>query len=113
MKGFDQYLPLGGYYSAPGVKFNANKIQDALGVRMRSADPVMLFPVYDTLSGNGSNAEYHIIAWAAFHILDYEAHGTEGSITGYFTEVTWEGLQATSAGGGGPDFGARTVQLVE
>jgi Flp pilus assembly protein TadG len=113
MDGFDEYLPLGGYYSAPGVKFNANKIQEGLAVRRDSVDPVMLFPVYDTLSGTGSNAEYHIIGWAAFHILEFEAQGNGGSITGYFTETIWEGLQATTGGGGGPNFGARTVQLVE
>ena len=88
-------------------------IQDALGVRMNSTTPVMLFPVYDTLSGSGSNAEYHIIGWVPFHILSYESHGNDGSITGYFTEMIWFGTLATTSGGGGPSFGARTVQLVE
>ena len=111
--GFDAELPLGGYYSAPGVKFNSNNIQESLGLRRDSDDPVMLFPVYDTLSGQGSNAEYHIIGWVPFHILSFETHGTEGSITGYFTETIWNGTLATTSGGGGPQFGARTVQLVE
>lgn len=113
VNGYQDYLPLGGYYSSPGVKFNSAGIQKALGERMTSANPVMLFPVYDTLTGQGSNAEYHIIGWAAFNILGYEARGNEGSITGYFTEIIWEGLQATTAGGGGPSFGARTVQLID
>jgi hypothetical protein len=111
--GYQDYLPLGGYYSSPGVKFNSNQIQEALGERMNSENPVMLFPVYDTLTGQGANAEYHIIGWAAFHILGFEARGNDGSIRGYFTEIIWEGLQATTSGGGGPSFGARTVQLVE
>jgi hypothetical protein len=111
--GFQDYLPLGGYYSAPGVKFNSNGIQDALGERMNSENPVMLFPVYDTLTGQGASAEYHIIGWAAFHILGFQAQGNNGSIDGYFTEIVWEGLQATTSGGGGPSFGARTVQLVD
>jgi hypothetical protein len=111
--GYDEYLPIGGYHSAPGVKFSSNGIQEALAERMNSENPVMLFPVYDTLSGQGANAEYHIIGWAAFHILSFESHGNEGSITGYFTETIWEGLQATTSGGGGPSFGARTVQLVD
>jgi hypothetical protein len=110
VNGYPDYLPLGGYYSAPGVKFNANGIQEALSVRRGT---VLLFPVYDTLTGSGANASYHIIAWAAFHILDHEAHGNDGTITGYFTEIVWEGLQATTPGGGGPMFGARTVQLIE
>ncbi|MDQ3822735.1 MAG: pilus assembly protein TadG-related protein [Actinomycetota bacterium] len=111
--GFDEELPIGGYYSAPGVKFNAHDIQEALGVRMNSPTPVMMFPVYDTLSGQGANAEYHIIGWAPFYITGYEAHGNDGSITGYFTEMIWYGTLATSSGGGGPNFGARTVQLIE
>jgi Putative Flp pilus-assembly TadE/G-like len=113
VNGYPDELPIGGYYSAPGVKFNANQIQDGLGVRMNSPTPVMLFPVYDTLTGTGSNAEYHIIGWAPFYITSYETHGNEGSITGYFTEMIWYGTLATSSGGGGPNFGARTVQLVE
>jgi Putative Flp pilus-assembly TadE/G-like len=111
--GYPDELPIGGYYSAPGVKFNANQIQEGLGIRMNSPTPVMLFPVYDTLSGTGSNAEYHIIGWAPFYITGYEAHGNDGSITGYFTDIIWYGTLATTSGGGGPNFGARTVQLVE
>lgn len=111
--GFQAELPIGGYYSAPGVKFNSHSIQEALAVRRDSVDPVMLFPVYDTLNGQGANAEYHIIGWVPFHILSFEAHGNDGSITGYFTETIWEGTLATSIGGGGPSFGARAVQLVE
>lgn len=113
LKGFPDELPLGGYYSAPGVKFNADKIQDAFAQVESKPTPVMLFPVYDTLTGTGSNAEYHIIGWAPFHVLSHEAHGNEGSITGYFTDIIWYGTLATSAGGGGPNFGARTVQLIE
>jgi hypothetical protein len=73
----------------------------------------MLFPVYDTLTGQGSNASYHIIGWVGFHVDSVEAHGNEGSISGYFTQVIWTGIQASTAGGSGPNFGARTVQLVD
>lgn len=111
--GYPDELPLGGYYSAPGVKFNAHEIQEGLGIRMNSPTPVMLFPVYDTLTGQGSNAEYHIIGWVPFHITAFEVHGTEGSITGYFDDIIWYGTLATTSGGGGPSFGARTVQLIE
>jgi hypothetical protein len=110
VNGFDKFLPLGGYYSAPGVKFNSSNIQDALQSRIGTE---LLFPVYDTLTGQGSNAEYHIIGWVAFHIEATNAQGNNGSITGYFTEVIWDGIQAQTAGGGGPNFGARTVELVE
>jgi Flp pilus assembly protein TadG len=108
--GYDQYLALGGYFSDPGAKFNNSQIQAALNQRIGTE---LLFPVYDTLTSGGSNATYHIIAWAAFHLESINTQGTGGSITGYFTEVVWDGIPATTAGGGGPNFGAHTVQLVD
>ena len=53
----------------------------------------LLFPVYDQIIGTGSNAQYHVIGWVGFHLLSYDARGSSGSITGYFTEVIWTGLQ--------------------
>ena len=109
-KGFQDYLPIGGYFSDPGVKFNSNQIQDALNLRLGTE---MLFPVYDTLTGQGSNAEYHVIGWVGFHIESVDAQGNNGSLTGWFTQVIWDGLAATTPTGGGPNFGAHTVQLVD
>jgi hypothetical protein len=107
--GFDKYLDIGSYASDPGVKFNSNTIQDAMDTRIGTE---MLFPVYDTLDGTGSNAEYHIIGWVGFFITGVDAHGNNGDVSGYFTRVIWTGIQASSAGGGGPNYGARAVQLV-
>ena len=90
-----QYLPLGGYYSDPGAKFNSSQIQAALTDRMQTE---LLFPVYDTLTGGGSNATYHIIAWAAFHLTDFTMHGSSGTLTGYFTSTIWDGIDATTGG---------------
>jgi Flp pilus assembly protein TadG len=106
--GFQNYLPIGGYFSDPGVKFNSNQIQDAITQRIGTE---VLFPVYDTLTGSGSNAEYHVIGWVGFHIDAVDKNGNDGNLTGYFTKVIWAGLPATS-GGGPPNFGARSVQLV-
>jgi secretion/DNA translocation related TadE-like protein len=111
LHGFNDYLPLGGYFSDPGVKFNSNQIQDALAARL-AVNPVLLFPVYDTLTGSGSNAEYHVIAWAAFHVDAFDKAGNNGSVTGYFVNVIWTGLQATG-GGQPPNFGVRSVQLID
>jgi Flp pilus assembly protein TadG len=108
--GFDKYLDIGSYASDPGVKFNSNTIQDAMNTRIGTE---MLFPVYDTLTGTGSNAEYHIIGWVGFFITGVDAHGNNGNVSGYFTRVIWTGIQASSAGGGGPNLGARAVQLVD
>jgi secretion/DNA translocation related TadE-like protein len=112
LHGFDGYLPLGGYFSDPGVKFNANQIQDALAARL-AVNPVLLFPVYDTLTGSGSNAEYHVIAWAAFHVDSFDKSGNTGSVTGYFTQVIWQGLQANPGGNQPPNLGVRSVQLID
>jgi Flp pilus assembly protein TadG len=108
--GYPDYLGLGDYFSDPGTKWNNSTIQAALNARLGTE---LLFPVYDTLGGGGSGANYHIIAWAAFHLESVTASGSGGSITGYFTEVVWDGIPATTAGGSGPNFGAHTVQLVD
>lgn len=108
--GFDRYLDIGGYASDPGVKFNSNGIQDAMNVRLNTE---MLFPVYDTLTGQGSNAQYHIIGWVGFYIQGVDPQGNSGHVTGYFTKVIWTGIQASTAGESGPNFGARSVQLVD
>jgi secretion/DNA translocation related TadE-like protein len=108
--GFNNYLPIGSYFSDPGVKFNSNGIQDAMTV---SIGTVLLFPVYDTLTGGGSNAEYHVIGWVGFHVDGVEKGGNDGAVTGYFTEVIWNGLQATSGSGQPPNYGARSVQLID
>jgi Flp pilus assembly protein TadG len=108
--GFDKYLDIGNYASDPGVKFNSNQIQDAMTARIGTE---MLFPVYDTLTGQGSNAQYHIIGWVGFYVTGVDKQGNNGNVSGYFTRVIWTGIQASSAGGGGPNLGARAVQLVD
>jgi hypothetical protein len=110
LKGYDGYLPLGGYFSDPGAKFNSSQVQNALQQRIGT---VLLFPVYDTLTGNGANASYHVIGWVGFHLDGFSARGSSGSLTGYFTEVIWDGLQNQSGSSNEPDFGARSVQLID
>jgi len=113
-KGFSAYLPLGDYLSDPGAKWNDGPIQDALSLRF---DTDLLFPVYDTLTGSGANAEYHVIGWVAFHLLadtsggSVSGGGVSGSITGYFTQVIWDGIQS-ARGSSSPDFGVHSIQLV-
>ena len=108
LKGFDGYLPLGGYYNDPGAKFNSSAVQDALQQRLGTE---LLFPVYDTLTGEGANASYHIIGWVGFHLTSFDARGNSGTLTGYFTQVIWDGIQVHSASET-PDYGARSVQLI-
>ena len=109
LKGYDGYLDIGQYYSDPGAKWDSSQMHSALDQRIGTT---LLFPVYDDLIGTGSNAQYHVIGWVGFHLLSYDARGSSGSITGYFTEVIWTGLQSTSSSGQPPNFGARSVQLI-
>src|ERR671934_2817213 len=100
VNGYPDYLPVGTYFSDPGAKFNNSQIQDALNSRIGS---VLLFPVYDTYGGGGANTGYHVIGWAAFHLESTSLNG-QGSLTGYFTDVTWDGIGATTSSGGGPNY---------
>ena len=109
--GYQKQLPLGNYDSDPGADFNTSQVQNALKGRFGTD---LLFPVYDSLTDQGSNAPYHIIAWVAFHITDSNTNGNSGSITGFFKRIVWDGLEAPGPPStGGPDLGVRTVALVD
>jgi Flp pilus assembly protein TadG len=107
--GYEGYLGLGNYDSDPGAKFSSDDIRAALDARLGTE---LLFPVYDTLTGSGSNAQYHVIGWVAFHLDGYEKNsGNNYSLDGYFTRVIWDGLQSKSDKHL-PDFGVYTVSIV-
>jgi Flp pilus assembly protein TadG len=109
--GYDQYLPLGDYDSDPGAKFDSSQIQNALQGKYGND---LLFPVYDSLSGNGSNASYHIIGWAAFHVTLSQASGNSGTISGWFDRVIWSGIVPAAAPPPDmPDLGVYSVALVD
>jgi Putative Flp pilus-assembly TadE/G-like len=108
--GFDRQLPLGGYFSRPGAAFNNSQIQGALTDKIGSE---LLFPIYDTLTGQGSGAVYHIVAWAAFHITGTAATGQSGTLTGWFTRIVWTGVVSSGPPPPQPDFGVRSVALVQ
>jgi Flp pilus assembly protein TadG len=110
LKGYSGYLPIGAYLSDPGAKWDSSPVTDALQARLNTN---LLFPVYDVIVGTGANATYHVVGWVGFHLTGYEASGVNGSITGYFTEVIWDGIESTSSDGSNPDLGARTVKLVD
>jgi Flp pilus assembly protein TadG len=112
LHGYSGYLPIGSYLSDTGSKWNDSLVQNALEQRMNT-NPVLLFPVYDVLSGSGANATYHVIGWVAFHVTGHTANGNSGSITGWFEKVTWDGIESTSDDGSNPDLGARTVKLID
>jgi len=106
-KGYDHMMPLGKYSSAPSANFNNEQFQKALQDRI--GDDV-LFPIYDTLTGPGSNAQYNVIGWIGFHVTSYHAGGNTGWVRGWFTKVIWRGIQSTSSSGS--NWGSKTIQLV-
>jgi len=107
--GFDGYLDLGPYFSDTGAKFSGNGINQALTDRLNTE---LMFPVFDTLTGTGSNAQYNIIGWVAFHLTGYtKDSGNQYQLQGYFTKVIWDGLQSQS-NQNFPNFGVYSVALV-
>jgi Flp pilus assembly protein TadG len=109
LSGYQDYLPLGNYFSAPSANFNNSQFQSALDAVLGKE---VLFPVYRLLTGPGSNAKYDIIGWVGFVITSYNASGSNGTIKGYFTRYIADGI-AADPGGGGADLGVRKIELVE
>lgn len=114
LHGFDKYLPLGSYNSDPGAKFSSQNVRGALDARIGT---VLLFPVFKTLGGQGSNAQYDIIGWIGFHLDSYTTNGNNATLTGYFTEFIAQGILAGSGGSGGSSgapasFGVKSIQLI-
>lgn len=78
----------------------------------------VLIPVYDEVVDPGTNASYHVVGYAAFHLIGYKfpgnsagdysaCSGGQSCITGYFVNYV------TSADDfGGPDMGAVAVTLI-
>lgn len=110
--GYDHYLPLGDYNSDPGAKFNSSQVQDALDGRYGTD---LLFPVYDSLDGNGHNAQYHIIAWASFHLTLSQSSGNSGTLSGWFDQVIWQGVVPQNGPSNPPipDLGVHSVALID
>jgi putative Flp pilus-assembly TadE/G-like protein len=108
LKGYDGWMPIDWYFSDPGAKFNSSHIQDALTKRIGTE---MLFPIYDQVKGQGANFEYHVIGWVGFVTTSFDARGNSGKLYGHFVRVIWEGIQNESSGE--PDFGVRSIELIE
>jgi Flp pilus assembly protein TadG len=111
--GYGGYLELGTYDGGPGAEFNSSQVRDAMTARFGTE---LLFPVYDpdTSSGSGSNAEYNVIGWVAFHLTGFKPHGNKGSITGYFTDFIATDLAGeTTPFDPDNDFGVRVITLTQ
>jgi hypothetical protein len=71
----------------------------------------LLFPIYKTITGSGSNAEFDVVGWVGFNVTSFQANGNTGKVRGSFTKVLWEGIQSST--GNNANFGSYTVELVE
>jgi Putative Flp pilus-assembly TadE/G-like len=107
-QGFDEYMEIGKYTAVPSAEFNDSHVKGALAVRMND---VLLFPIYKTITGSGTNAEFDVVGWVGFRVTSFDASGSSGKVKGAFTEVIWEGIQSTS--GANLNYGVRSVALVE
>ncbi|MHB8642639.1 MAG: pilus assembly protein TadG-related protein [Gaiellaceae bacterium] len=107
--GYSSYLALGNYCQETGAKFSSSQVRSALDSRVGTN---MLFPVYDSYSGNGSNGTYHIIGWVAFYLKSWtKLQGNSFALDGWFTAVIWNGIQSNT-NPNIPDFGVHTIALV-
>jgi hypothetical protein len=116
LRGYDALLDVNkDYRSDPGAKFSSSQIQGALQTRLDQGVP-LLFPVFEESKslkdGGGQIAEYYIIGWIAFHLTDYKVQGNNATLYGYFTDYIASGI-LSSTGSGSPNYGVKTVQLVE
>jgi hypothetical protein len=113
LKGYNAWLDVNkDYNSDPGAKFSSQEVQGALDARL-SGDPVLLFPVFERLTGTGQNAKYYIIGWIGFHLTSYVAHGNNATLTGYFTTYIAQGVLASGGPGNSINLGVKSIQLIE
>lgn len=107
--GYQDYLPLGDYWAVPSTKWNSSQVGDAMNIRVGT---VLLFPIYDKITGSGDNAKFHVIGWAAFYVTGFKNDGSTGSVSGHFLHTIAEGLQVKSSKDAA-DYGVRVIQLVD
>jgi Putative Flp pilus-assembly TadE/G-like len=113
LHGYGSYLGVNkNYRSDPGAKFSSNEVQGALESRL-TGDPVLLFPVFERLTGTGQNAEYYIIGWIGFHLTKYVMHGNNATLTGYFTTYIAQGILTSGGPSNSPNYGVKSIQLIE
>jgi hypothetical protein len=111
--GFDQLLEVNqDYLVSTGNPFSSTNIKGALDEKVKEGD-ILLFPVYDKLTGTGNNAKYHIVGFAAFVITSMDLTGNKEKFFGHFVSVTWEAVQAGTVGAAPPNFGVKNVSLID
>ncbi len=92
---------------APGVK-NAKAVRDNLDswVTLGAAGTPMIIVIYDTSSGSGSGANYHIVGFASFILQSYDLPG--GSVIGKFIQWVIPGQVCSNCN----NYGLTSIHLV-
>ncbi len=113
----------GTYQGDPGVSLSS-ACKTAMDAASSSPYPVMHIPVYDSVSGTGTNTQYHLKGFAAFVLTGYwlpggkkaswlypsnpaKCSGADKCVYGFFTKE----LVPVSGVVGGPSMGITAVQL--
>jgi Flp pilus assembly protein TadG len=113
VNGYPGTIEPGSYYGAPSAKYNSSQFVEAMESKYyANCGCELLFPIWSgPIEGSGSNAVFTIIGWVSFRLESFDPSGNTATITGQFTEIIWDGIPASS--GSAPNYGTRTIQLVE
>lgn len=109
LDGWDGFLDIGWYDAVPSSKFSSVQVREALDAR---TGETLMFPVWRSIAGSGSNARFEVVGWVGFRLAGYTIHGSSGALHGRFTRVVWRGIQSESPPDG-PDYGVRSIRLVD
>ncbi len=98
--GYSGNVEVGNDYGVqPGNSLNAyaSQLSD-----LKNNQTVIQIPLYDSTSGNGSNATFHVTQIASFVITDFQSTGSNKYITGHFVKsVCTSGCSTSSSTAGG------------
>jgi len=96
-------LQIGDWMNATTGTNNSSGVRSALDSWI---DKAVTIPLYDIVTGNGSNARYRVCAFAEFVLLSY----SNKTVTGMFIRGV---TRDTSSSSSAPDFGLRDVRITQ
>ena len=70
----------------------------------------LLFPIYRTITGSGSTADYEVIGWVGFVVEDVTGGGSNANLA-WLLRASSGRPPATTAPA--VDYGVRSIELIE
>ncbi len=107
--GYPEEVAIGMVVNGSGMK---TALRDAVEWRTAN-DPKVLLPLFDYTEGSGHAGAYHVVGFAEFVITGSNFHGSNKSLTGYFTTGTVAVGSSDYGEEPPPDHGVRTIWLSE